>query len=205
MEITKPTTPSQSVEPSQTFWRFFSELGKTLISVFLIAYLVRVFVLQPFIVEGSSMAPRFATNDYLLVDKISYRFQAPARGDIVVFEYPNDVSLNYVKRMIGLPGETVKISDGQVYIINQAHPDGLKLDESYLPQGLLTTSPGGVSSVTITVPTDQYFVLGDNRPHSSDSREWGLLPKKDLIGRVIIQAYPFNKISTISHVSYPAT
>ena len=147
------------------------------------------------------MFPRFQTNDYLLVDKISYRFEQPHRGDIIVFKYPGDTSINYVKRVIGLPGERVHIEAGKVSVINTASPNGTLLSEPYVSDGNITTTSSGAKA-DFTVPADNYFVLGDNRQASSDSREWGMLPKNDIIGIVRVQAFPLNRISLIPHASY---
>jgi signal peptidase I len=185
-----------------SIWKFFSELIKTIFIVVVLVYVTRGFIMQPFIVEGASMLPRLHTSDYLLVDKLSYRFKAPERGEIVVFKYPYDTSVNYVKRVIGLPGETVRIQEGQVSIINKDHPQGFALNEPYINEHAKTLLPSGSTSEDFPVPADSYFVMGDNRPQSSDSREWKYLPKKDMIGRVFIQAYPLDKLSLVSHANY---
>jgi len=127
------------------------------------------------------MEPNFENGDYLIVDEISFRLRSPERGEVVVLKYPNDPSQRYIKRIIGLPGETVEIKEGKVII-------GYKvLDESdYLPASTFT-----VGNKTMVLGPDQYFVLGDNRIASSDSRSWGVLPKKDIIGRALIRAWPF--------------
>lgn len=148
------------------------------------------------------MFPRFETNDFLVVDKITYRIHPPARGDIIVFKYPYDLQTNYVKRVIGLPGEKVKIQDGKVTIINTAHPEGFTLEEPYVSDGNTTTLSATSASNEFSVPQNKYFVLGDNRRASSDSREWGFLPKEDIIGRVFVQAYPFSRASWVSHGIY---
>jgi signal peptidase I len=194
----KPVHPKES----QDAWRFGAELIRTAVVVSILAYVIRLFILQPFVVEGSSMYPRFQTNDFLIVDKLSYRFSSPQRGDIIVFKYPYDLETNYVKRIIGLPGDTVKIDNGQVSVIDDAHPEGVTLDEPYLSNGNTTTLPVSSIKNEFSVPSDKYFVLGDNRHASSDSREWGFLPKEDVIGRVIVQAYPFNRASWVSHARY---
>lgn len=182
--------------------RFTAETIRTILIVVALAYLLRFFIFEPFVVEGKSMEPRFATNDYLLVDKVSYRFSEPQRGDIIVFKYPNDITTNYVKRIIGLPGDTVTIEDGRVKISNAEHPEGFLLNEDvYLDDSVKTTLPIIGRSQFIVSPNN-FFVLGDNRPASSDSREWGLLPREDVIGRVVVQAWPFNHISVIAHARY---
>jgi signal peptidase I len=184
------------------FWKNLADLVKTALVVIVLVVITRGFILQPFIVEGSSMAPRFHTNDYLLVDKLSYHFHPVSRGDIVVFKYPYNTSVNYVKRVIGLPGETVKIQDGSVYIINAQNPNGFKLNEPYVIDDAQTLLPSGASTGEYTVPSDSYFVMGDNRPASSDSREWSFLPKSDMIGRVIIQAFPLSEASILHDPTY---
>jgi signal peptidase I len=187
--------------PKEDFWSFTAELIKTAVIISFLAYVIRIFVLQPFIVEGLSMYPQFKTSDYLLVDKVSYRLSPPHRGDIVVFKYPGDPSINYVKRVIGLPGEKIHIENGHVTVINIAHPQGELLNELYVSSGNLTSTSTGPKA-DYTVPSNNYFVLGDNRQASSDSREWGFLPSEDLIGRVLVQAFPLNRISIITHADY---
>jgi signal peptidase I len=195
----KPVHPEQHND----VWRFGAELIRTAIIVSVLAIIIRTFAVQPFVVEGSSMYPRFETNDFLIVDKISYHIHTPNRGDIIVFKYPYDLQTNYVKRVIGLPGETVKIVDGKVEIVNKTHPNGVFLGEPYLSDGNVTTLPVSSATNEFVVPADKYFVLGDNRRASSDSREWGFLPKEDIIGRVFLEAYPFNKASIVAHATYP--
>lgn len=194
----KPVHPNARTDT----WRFGAELIRTAVVVSVLAYLIRLFVLQPFVVEGSSMYPRFQTNDFLIVDKLSYRIGDPQRGDIVVFRYPFDPNTNYVKRIIGVPGDTVKIENGKVTIKNSAHPGGFVLEETYVSNGNSTTLPVTSTKTEYSVPEDHYFVLGDNRKASSDSREWGMLPRADVIGRVFVQAYPFNRASWVSHARY---
>ena len=193
-------TPEKSEKGD--FWQFSAELIKTALVVAVLAYVIRLFVIQPFIVDGSSMFPRFQTNDYLLVDKVSYRFHTPNRGDIVVFKYPLDTSVNYVKRIIGLPGETVRIQNGTVSILSGNQAQGTSLTEPYINGGAKTLLPSEAAQADFVVPTGHYFVLGDNRPASSDSREWGLLPQEDIIGKVIVQAYPLSRLHVVSAQTY---
>jgi len=151
---------------------------------------IRFFIAQPFIVDGSSMDPTFATNQYLIVDEISYRFEPVSRGDVIIFKYPNDTTKYFIKRVIGLPGETVEIEGTKVTIKNQANPQGLTLTENYV-------SPANYSSdhSTVTLSESQYFVMGDNRGASFDSRAWGPLDKKYLIGRPLMRLFPLNQVS----------
>lgn len=200
------TTELPTLQPEHSkasdFWSFTFELIKTAVIVGVMAYLLRLFVLQPFIVEGSSMQPEFQTNDYLLVDKFSYHIREPKRGDIIVFRYPFNPTVNYVKRIIGLPGERVLVDKGKITIFNNTYPDGLHLTEPYLTENEETLLPSGAVRSEYVVPNDKYFVLGDNRSASSDSREWGFLPQEEVVGRVIIQAFPLGKFHYISPTEY---
>ena len=158
------------------FFTVVFEIFKTVITVGLLALLFRIFIIQPFIVEGKSMTPTLQNNDYLLIDKISYRFGEPKRGDVIVFRYPKDPRFNYIKRIIGLPNEKIKITDKQVVIYNDEHPHGTILHEDYIlePNGSRLISNRKL--IEAEVPSNNYFVMGDNRLGSSDSRDWGLLP-----------------------------
>jgi len=148
---------------------------------------IRVFIISPFVVDGGSMHPTFENLDYLIVDEILYDFSAPARGDVIVFRYPNNPSIFYIKRIIGLPGETVYINRGAV-TISTAAGDKMTLDEPYI------VNEDATYTKSVSLNSDEYFVMGDNRPNSSDSRVWGPLPKKDIIGRVDLRLLPLNKI-----------
>lgn len=198
MPDTSTTEPTNSEQQRTDPLVFGAELLKTIIIVGLLAFVIRTFLVQPFIVEGESMSPKFHTNDYLIVDKISYRFSAPKRGDIIVFKYPNDTSVNYVKRVIGLPGDRVEITGGHVTVNSK------QLQESYISSSVVTQMLNGRSQEGFNVPADNYFVLGDNRPNSSDSREWGFMPKPDLIGRVAVELLPIEKAELISRINYGA-
>ena len=147
---------------------------------------LRVFVISPFVVDGESMHPTFENLDYLIVDELTYDFKAPARGDVIVFRYPKDPSVFYIKRIIGLPNETVSINQGDVTI---KEPSGATetLAEPYVEADDATYNK------SVTLAGDEYFVMGDNRPNSSDSRVWGPLPKKDIIGRVFLRLLPVSR------------
>lgn len=194
-------TPTQPKPQKSSIYLFVAELIRSVIIVVVLAYVIRAFILQPFIVDGSSMEPLLQNNDYLLVDKLSYHFESPKRGDVIVFRYPEDTSVNYVKRIIGLPGETVVFKEGKVEIINSAHPKGFFLNEPYVIDHSPTLVQPGTSS-TYVVPKDSYFVMGDNRPASSDSRVWGFMPMSDMIGKVVLEAYPIDSIHIISGANY---
>lgn len=166
-------------EKNSNFWK---ELVKLILLSLVIVVPFRFYIAQPFIVDGTSMAPTYETGDYLIVDELSYRFKTPERGSIVIFEHPRD-SKTLIKRIIGLPGETVTITDGLVTIINSEYPEGFALDEPYVKLFRKDSS-------TRTLGVDEYFVLGDNRAASSDSRIWGPVPKENIIGRPIIRLLP---------------
>ena len=188
--------------PAKDFLYFIFDLLKTGIIVFLIALGLRYFAVQPFIVDGESMMPNYTNSEYLLAEKISYLVGAPKRGDAIIFRYPGNPSVNYIKRVIGLPGEKVTVANNTITIYSSEHPDGVALQENYLPDGTLTLTQERDPLAT-TLGTDQYFVLGDNREHSSDSREWGILPKSNIIGRAWLTVYPFKEFGIKKHMTYP--
>ncbi|HVW83018.1 MAG TPA: signal peptidase I [Candidatus Paceibacterota bacterium] len=155
--------------------------------ILIIVVPLRLFVISPFVVDGESMHPTFENLDYLIIDEITYRFEKPARGDVVVFRYPLNPSVFYIKRIIGLPGETVSISQGVTTI---TEPDGASfaLAESYI------SSEDASYNEKVTLGPTEYFVMGDNRPNSSDSRVWGPLPAKDIVGRVLLRLLPVARV-----------
>lgn len=153
-------------------------------------FIIRNFLVQPFLVSGASMEPNFSSGDYLMIDEVSYRFREPERGETIVFRYPNNPSVYYIKRVVGLPGERVVIKDGFVKVYNQQNPKGFKLQEDYLLPGVRTS--GNVDEV---LGEGKYFVLGDNRNYSFDSRSWGALPESNLIGVVRLRLFPVNNLA----------
>ena len=174
------------------------EFVQVIIIAAIIVLPIRYFIFQPFIVKGDSMVPNFHSGDYLIVDEISYRFSGPSRGDVIVFHYPLDESQRFIKRVIGLPGETVEVKEGKITVIPKDGENVFTLNEKlYLPD-LLST--GG--DVKITLKEDEFFVLGDNRQFSYDSRIWGVMPKKDLIGKAAFRLLPINQFSYISTPLY---
>ena len=161
---------------------------------FLFLYLL---VFQPHKINGSSMLPNFHDSEYLLTDKVTYRFREPQRGDIIVFKAPEIEGEEYIKRIIGLPAEKVLISESRLYI------NGEVLEEKYLVTQEITSSGSFLEeNVTITVPEDKYFVMGDNRQHSSDSRMWGFVPKKDITGKAWFVYWPIKYFGTVEAVPY---
>lgn len=171
------------------------ETAKTFIVVVLLAVLIRTYLIQPFIVDGSSMVPTYHNNDYLLIDKLTYRWRKPKRGEVIVFHYPRNPEENYIKRVVGLPGDTVEIKGDAVTIKNDANPNGITLDEDYTN---LDAGTPFATDMTTTLADNQYFVLGDNRHASSDSRFFGPLDAKYIIGRPVLRLYPFNDISVLA-------
>lgn len=158
---------------------------------------VRYYLVQPFFVKGASMEENFHDGDYLLIDEISYRFNEPRRGDVVVFRYPENPSQFFIKRIVGLPGETVEIKGNKVIIYNSVHPKGSALEEGYLSLNQET-----IGNFFVKLGDDEYYVLGDNRLQSSDSRRWGSLEKNFITGRAFLRLWPLNKISTVQTISY---
>lgn len=172
---------------------FVWELIKILVLAGLTIGLVRYFLFKPFYVQGASMEPNFYNHEYLIIDEITYRLRAPERGEVIVFKYPSNPKEYFLKRIIGLPGERVKIFDGQVYIYNQEYPEGVLVKEEYLPSDLATAG-----DVNVTVGNDEYFLLGDNRPNSLDSRRFGPVAKEYIIGRAWFRGWPFSRLQKFS-------
>jgi signal peptidase I len=183
-----------TVEPKRRKGKPLWDLIKFVFTVLVIVVPIRAFVAQPFIVSGESMSPTFDTKDYLIIDEISYHVRDPLRGEVIVFHPPGQPqSVYYIKRVIGLPGDTLKIEDGKVTIINDEHKDGFTLDEPYIE------FPSH-EAITQKLGPDEYYVLGDNRARSSDSRFWGILPRKNIVGRALVRLYPFNEINILPGV-----
>jgi signal peptidase I len=180
----------------KSFLFFIWEVSKIVIIALLIVVPIRYFVFQPFFVRGQSMEPTFYDGDYLIIDEITYQFRGPQRGEAIVFSYPNDPSQKYIKRIVGLPAETIVIEDGQITIYTDGLPQSL--DESdYLPESYTTSG-----DLEIRLDNNEYFVLGDNRAVSSDSRRWGPLPEGNIIGRVFLRAWPIAAMAKIEAPQY---
>lgn len=171
-------------EPEQESW---GDLFKFAVIAMAIVIPFRIFIAQPYMVEGSSMDPTFKDGDYLIVDQISYRFENPSREDVIILKYPKDHSKNFIKRIIGLPKETVSIRDGEVYI-KGVDGEGFRVDDSYVKFGKK-------DNLDISLGENEYFVLGDNRANSSDSRYWGVLRKDEIVGRPLLRLLPVKTLS----------
>lgn len=179
----------------RSFWSgrpgsiFIVELIKIVVICLVIVIPVRYFLVQPFYVKGASMEPSFYDHEYLIIDEITYRFRHPQRGEIVVFKYPRDTRQYFIKRIVALPGERISIADSKVVIYNHLWPKGRELDESdYLSAGMTTAG-----LVNLQLGDDQYFVLGDNRHSSLDSRVFGAVPRKNIVGRTWLRGWPINR------------
>lgn len=162
------------------------EIIKFIVIALIVIGPVRMFIAQPFVVSGSSMVPTFETNEYLIVDEISYKFSKPERGDVIVFRYPNDTSKFFIKRIIGLPGETVVIEGSEVFI-KDTEGNKNKLEEPYIKLP-------AQNFLEVEVGEGEYFVMGDNREASSDSRVWGTLDDRYLIGRALVRLFPVKRL-----------
>lgn len=177
---------------------FLGDLIETAVMAMAIFVVVYFFLVQPHQVTGNSMLPNFEDGEYILTDKISYHFHQPKRGDIVVFKAPKNQQKDFIKRIVGLPGETIKLEKGKVFI------NGEKISEVYLSPNGITLPKSLISEgQEALVPLDEYFVLGDNRQHSSDSRDWGTVPKSSIIGKAWLRYWPINKIAFIPQAAYP--
>jgi signal peptidase I len=177
---------------------FIWETVKIAILALAIIIPIRYFLVQPFFVSGASMETTFEDNDYILIDEITYRFRLPERGEIIVFRSPQNTSEFFIKRIVGLPEETIEIKDNKVTVYNKKDPQGKPLDEnSYLDKEQYTTG-----NMRIKLDPNEYFVMGDNRIHSSDSRRWGPVNKSLITGKVFFRAWPINKAEKFPEVNY---
>lgn len=158
---------------------------------------IRYYLVQPFYVRGASMEPTFHSNEYLIVNEIGYRFELPKRGDVVVFKNPNNKKQYFIKRIIGLPGERVVIKDNKVIVYNNDNKDGFELNERYLSTGEVTDR-----GIDVILGDDKFFVLGDNRDNSMDSRMFGSVDRDLIIGRAWFRGFPFNKFGFLDETSY---
>ena len=181
----KTTLPkSKFAKSMEGFW----DLIKFAVIALLIVIPIRMFIAQPFVVSGDSMFPTFHNGEYLIVNEISYLVGLPHRGEVVIFRYPLDTKRYFIKRIIGLPNEDISISNGTITIYNKANPNGFSLTEPYIDESFNTTAH-------YKTGPDEYFVMGDNRNRSSDSRIWGVVPGKLLIGKAFLRLYPFSSLS----------
>lgn len=176
---------------------FFIEFVQVVLISMAIILPVRYFLIKPFYVKGESMEPNFFEHEYLIIDELGYRFHEPQRGDVVVFKHPNNKDEALIKRVIGMPGETVEISDGKIRLYNTEQPNGIVLEEAYLNQEFTS------ASVAVTLKPGEYFMLGDNREKSLDSRYFGPVDRSLVIGRVWLRGFPFDRWKRFESITYP--
>lgn len=173
--------------PKKSRSRIFLENVAYIIIAIVLAMLVQKFIIRPFVVNGESMDPTLATGDYLLIDEVTYKLREPERGDVVVFRAPPEPSKFFIKRIIGLPGDTVSIGGSVITITNAEYPKGFVLDEPFITHS-------AINQLVKKVPEGEYFVMGDNRSGSFDSRSWGTLPKEEIRGRALLRLLPIKEI-----------
>ena len=199
MDELDPQTPAVQPTPArQEALAFVWEVVKVIIISLAIIVPIRYYLVQPFFVKGASMEPTFDDGNYILIDEISYRFRDPERGDIVVFRYPQDPSQFFIKRVIALPGETLEVKANQITIYSRTRQNGLVLDET----GYLSPQQQTIGSFKLHLDDNDYFVLGDNRLRSSDSRIWGAVNRSLITGRVFFRAFPLHQAGSFPEVNY---
>ncbi len=181
-------TTNQTVqEPKKD--NFFKEIVRFTLIAIVIVIPIRTFIAQPFIVSGASMDPTFTTGQYLIVDQLTYHFENPKREDVVIFRYPLNPKVYFIKRIIGLPGETVTLKAGVITVINKGNPNGVTISDPHVAATHKTSD-----NFNVTLGPTEYFVMGDNRAESLDSRSWGPLENKYIVGRPILRLLPFSKM-----------
>ena len=177
--------------PGQWLRVLWKEWGEPILVAGILALVIRTYLLGPYKIPTGSMRPTFLEGDRIFVDKISYRFHPPGRGDIIVFKYPLDRKKDYVKRLAGLPGDALEIRDGKLIINGRAMDDAPFSDHYYYNQN---DWKYGRTAQIVQVPEGHYFALGDNSAQSSDSRNWGFVPRKNVVGRAFFIWWPPNRI-----------
>lgn len=194
---TKIKTPTEKIAATfSSIGQFLLSFLETVVVALVISIVLYLFIMTPHEVIGNSMHPTYQNGEYLMANKLLYRFQDPQRGDVIIFKYSD--TQDFIKRVIGLPGDKVMLKDGHIYINNQ-----LVDESSYLSNSIYTN--GGEflhEGETITVPDNEYFVCGDNRPHSSDSRTFGPISKEDIKGKAWLVYFPFSQFRIAQHEAY---
>lgn len=175
----------------------FFDFLQGIVVVLAVLVMIYLFIMSPQEISGASMEPNFHNGEYILTNKVQTKFRAPQRGDVVVFKSPKNKEVDYIKRIIGLPGDTVKLSANKFYV------NGQVVDEPYLPADIVVFGGSYLQEgAEIVVPPGTYFVSGDNRPHSSDSREFGPIAMEDFIGTVFFRYWPVSQMGVIPHPTY---
>lgn len=170
------------------FWLSAWEILEVVLISAVTVFIIRNFLAQPFLVSGASMEPNFSNGNYLIIDEVTYRFREPERGEVIVFRYPRDRSVYFIKRIIGLPGDEVSVKNGRVIVSDNGKQ--------------ILTEADTAGSVEAVLGKDQYFVLGDNRYNSFDSRNWGPVEKKDIIGIARVRVFPITDFELVTHEGY---
>lgn len=177
---------------------FLFDFIETIVTALVIFVIIYIFLFQPHQVKGNSMEVNFHDKEYLLTNKITYRFNSPQRGDVVIFKSPVNKNYDYIKRVIGLPGEVISLKQGKIYINNEVLDESNYLsDSNYTPAGAFLKD-----NSELTIPANQYFVMGDNRPHSSDSRDWGYINKNNIVGKAWLRYWPPSVAGLIPKIAW---
>lgn len=194
---TSEKVPTFGSDEDESWWSsvklFVMETLKVVFLSLAIIIPVRYFLIQPFYVKGASMEPSYLDHEYLIIDEISYRFREPRRGEVIVFHPPNNERQYYIKRVVGIPGDRVRVTGGQVFLYNAGHQEGIRVEEPFLASG--TQTFGEVDTV---LKQDQYFVLGDHREASLDSRVFGPVSRSEIVGRTWVRGWPLNRMTLFS-------
>jgi signal peptidase I len=196
MTIFKKDKPPKHLEEDLTIGKqaviFVWEIFKVVIISLAIIIPIRYFLIKPFYVKGASMEPNFYDHEYLIINEISYRFNEPERGDAVVFRYPFDPSQYFIKRIIGLPGEKIKLSAGKIYITPAGSSQEGLLEEDYLLPAMKT-----LGSIELILAEDEFYLLGDNRLASLDSRAFGPIKRSHIVGKTLLRGWPFSRLGLV--------
>lgn len=172
----------------------FFDFLQSIVVVMALMVMVYLFIISPQEISGQSMYPTFENGEYILTNKIEYKLHEPQRGDVIVFKSPRNKDIDYIKRIIAIPGDTLKLSNGRYYV------NGVAVNEYYLPNNLFTAAGTYLQEdVEVTIPPLSYFVSGDNRPHSLDAREFGPIPKEDIIGKAVVRYWPIDRAGLIKN------
>lgn len=190
----------ENLSPLKKALYFVWDLLKVVVVSLLIILPVRYWLIQPFYVKGASMEPTFYDHEYLIINEIGYRFGEPERGDVVVFKYPKDPAQYFIKRVIGLPGEKLEVSDNHIYIYPAGAKNKFLLDES----AYLSVATDTVGNATWSLGNGQYFVMGDNREYSLDSRSFGPVSGELIIGQVWLRGWPITRAAVFGGIEYPS-
>lgn len=167
---------------------------QSIVVIMAIMVMIYLFVISPQEISGESMFPTFENGEYILTNKIEYKLDEPKRGEVIVFKSPGNKDIDFIKRIIAIPGDRLKVINGKYYLNDQVLP------ETFLPDGLYTFAGSFLKENTeITIPPGRYFVSGDNRPHSLDSREFGTIPKEDIVGKALLRYWPFDRAGIIKN------